>query len=130
MDRPIKTRTPFGKALAKVRVDLDVTATMLAKWLDCSATYISCIEWGTREIPYKTGCEWITQILLLVPVDDVKEYQTQLMTSLVQTVKYIVIDTRNLTPLQIEVVALLSFKIHSLPESDLDQIHQLLSRVF
>ena len=114
--------TEFGKALRKIRIDKNELLKEMSDKLGVTASYLSAVEHGKREIP----SEWITRITVLYNLD--KEMKKQLIFAADQSRLSITLKLDGVNTKTSTLVNAFARKFENLNQSDIDKMMDILNK--
>lgn len=114
--------TEFGKVLRKIRIDRNELLKEMSDKLGVTASYLSAVEHGKREIP----SDWITRIKRLYDLDD--EIEEQLIFAADQSRSSITLKLDGVNTKTSTLVNAFARKFESLNQSDIDKVMDILNK--
>lgn len=112
--------TEFGKFLRKIRIDCGEILKDMAEKLNVSATYLSAVEMGKRNIPE----QWADKISEIYGLS--AEDRQKLNSAADNSAKSITLNFENITNMQKETAVLFAREFENVDDETLNKIKKLL----
>lgn len=114
--------TDFGRFLRKIRIDCGEIIKDMAQKLNVTASYLSAVETGKRNIPET----WVDTIAMLYHLDE--NAKRELQNAAVNSVRSIKLNLENMQSGRRETAILFAREFDSMDEETIKKIRDLLAR--
>ena len=114
--------TNFGKLLRKLRIDHNQILLDMAKKLEVTASYLSAVENGKRNVPE----DWLMKIRELYSLTEDEE--KQLRNAADEQIKIVKINTVDCDSARKNTVLAFARRINELSEDELESLRKILNR--
>lgn len=112
--------TDFGRFLRKIRIDRGEVIKDMAEKLEVTASFLSAVETGKRNIPDY----WIDKIAELYHLEE--DTKTELKAAAANSVRYIKLNLENLQGSKREAAILFAKEFDNMDDATVNQIQTLL----